>query len=646
MHDEGVARSASFYEQVLETAPDAMVIIGADENIRYVNAQLERMFGYSRADLLGKTLEVLVPRRFRANHSKQVSHFFQSPGTRPMGSGLELFGERADGTEVAIEVSLSPVHTAEGVFVSAAIRDITQRKRTEAAAKLAADRLSSAVENIQDALAMFDVRDRLILCNGAYERLFAPTSKETLAGKPYQDLVASWAQGLVFASDDERARFLRGRADARRDGNVTFDVRTVDGRYLRIIDRSTVEGGTVQTVWDLTMDRELSEELQTARSTAEAASAAKSEFLSSMSHELRTPLNAILGFAQLLRRDKKEPLSERHKDRTDEILKGGEHLLRLIDDILDLSRIEAGAVSMSLEPVDVQEVLFEVQKTLEPMASRAGLTMGVEPPGSPLFVMADRTRFAQILMNYGSNAIKYNRPSGGVTFSAAPIDAGFVRVRVSDTGIGVPLEKQGKLFQPFQRAGQETSSIEGTGIGLVITKRLAELMGGAVGFRSVPWEGSEFWVDVPLRKDVPAPKPRPALRQSSILFSAERRHLVLYVEDNPANVAFMKDLLRDFDGIELVCAPTAEMGVELALTHSPSVIIMDINLPGMSGLDALRELRAHAGTAQIPVIALTAAASDRDRKRGEQAGFYRYLTKPVRVEELESALEELLRDAP
>jgi PAS domain S-box-containing protein len=640
-------RSEDPYFHILDTAPDPMVVVAQDGKIVFVNAQTEKVFGHGRAELLGRSLDLLIPERFHTKHLAHLMRYFESPGVRSMASGLELFGRRADGSEVAIEVSLSPVRMGDEVLVSAAIRDVTERKRIEAAANLSADRLASAVESIQDAFALFDPGDRLTLCNSVYRRLLGETITGTVVGRGYEELLDAWMQELEFANSDERTRFREERVARRGDATGSFDVRTRDDRSLRVIDRRTAEGVIVKTVWDLTFDVRREEELRAARAAAEAASAAKSEFLSSMSHELRTPLNAILGFAQLLERDKREPLSERHKDRLHEILKGGEHLLRLIDDILDLSHIEAGGVSISTEPVSVADVLDEVRRTLGPIASREGIAIELESmPAGLCMVKADRTRFVQILTNYGSNAIKYNRPNGRVTFGVSNAQPGRVIVTVTDTGIGISAAKHDKLFQPFQRAGQEMGPIEGTGIGLVITKRLAELMHGTVGFRSVAGEGSEFWVDMPADDSTVVSVPEMAAPAREFArVPGHRRRLVLYVEDNPANVTFMRDLVTSLEGIELVATPTAEIGVDFARDHLPEVIIMDINLPGMSGLDALRMLRGSPTTKDIPVIALTAAASLRDKERGLLAGFSRYLTKPVKVDELVGALESLLASA-
>jgi PAS domain S-box-containing protein len=634
------------FAELFDAAPDAIVVIDERGVIVFANRRTEVIFGWPAEALTGMPIEQLVPQRLRALHVADRSRYTESPTTRPMGSGRELLACRRDGSEFPVEISLSPLRTDAGLLVSSIIRDISDRRRLEAAARRTADHLRSAVESIHDAFALFDADDRLVLCNSTYREVFARSIQGPIVDKRYDEILdAALADGVIAATVESRDA-LRDRILGARARGDALDVTTSAGRSLRLSERRTPEGGTVVMAWDLTDDVRREEELRQMQALAEAASTAKSEFLSSMSHELRTPLNAVLGFAQLLRRDKKQPLDERQRTMVDHVIKGGEHLLRLIDDVLDLSRIEAGRVTISTEPVGVAEVLVEVKEALEPLAARANIRLVVEAmPDDAGEVSADRTRTTQILMNYGSNAIKYGRPGGTVTFRAAVLGPN-VRIAVLDDGVGIAAEKHDRIFQPFQRAGQEVGPIEGTGIGLAISKRLAQLMNGEVGFDSEVDRGSVFWVELP-RPDGRTRNPSDASprrgRDSALDGDDAPQTTIVYIEDNPANVAFMQQLLGDFDRVALLTAPSAEIGIELVRRARPNAVIMDINLPGMSGFDATRQLAAWPETCDIPVIGLSAAAMPRDRKRAEEAGLFRYLTKPVDVDALLGVLEEVLR---
>jgi PAS domain S-box-containing protein len=625
------------YAQLVDAAPDGIVVADHRGTIVLVNAEAARMFGYQRDELLGQPITVLVPAAVRDRHAAHVAGFRSTPRLRPMGSGLELHGQRKDGSEFPVEISLSPIEHQDQTLVVAGIRDVTERRQIEAQVRRANAYLVSAVDAIQDAFAVLDEEDRIVMLNSASRQLLSGPVGGGVVGRRFEDVLRdSLVAGAFDFSDDSREALFQRWMAYHREPHGWLEVRTGRGRHLRVMSRKTPEHGTVCLMTDVTDDVLREAELR-------KASAAKSEFLSSMSHELRTPLNAVLGFAQLLEHDRKQPLTDRQRERLQHVLRGGEHLLRLIDDVLDLSRIEAGRVTMSCEPVSLPEVVRDVVTTLGPMASRAQITLAVAPPPAELPpVYADRTRLSQILMNYGSNAIKYGKPGGRATFEAALL-GDRARITVVDDGIGIPADQRSKLFEPFQRAGQETGPIEGTGIGLVISKRLAELMQGRVGFGSEVGVGSRFWVEVPAHRAAALDDTAAQRRLApSALTTGDVRWKVAYVEDNPSNVAFMRELLEDLTTIELLVASSAEVGLELIRAQRPAVVIMDINLPGMSGFDAARQLRGWPETRDIPVVGLSAAAFVRDTARAREDGFYRYLTKPVKVVELLGVLEELL----
>jgi signal transduction histidine kinase/CheY-like chemotaxis protein len=386
--------------------------------------------------------------------------------------------------------------------------------------------------------------------------------------------------------------------------------------------------------------------LNKAMAVAEKANLAKSDFLSSMSHELRTPLSAILGFAQLMESGSPSPTASQRRS-IDQILKAGWYLLELINEILDLALIESGKLSLSLEPISLTEVMHECQDMIEPQAQKRGISVAFPQLDIAYFVQADRTRVKQVLINLLSNAIKYNKVGGTVVVDHATSTPGRIRICVKDSGQGLTAEKLAQLFQPFNRLGQEANGEEGTGIGLVTTKRLIELMGGSIGAESSVGTGSVFWIELNLttqRQPAGGTTISSAVADAQVQSNAQMRTL-LYVEDNPANLMLIEDLIARRPDIRLLSARDGNRGIEIARVSQPDVILMDINLPGISGIKALRILAEDPATAHIPVIAISANAIPRDIEKGLQAGFFRYLTKPIKVNEFMETLDVALEFA-
>jgi PAS domain S-box-containing protein len=387
-------------------------------------------------------------------------------------------------------------------------------------------------------------------------------------------------------------------------------------------------------------------ELKKALAAADKANRAKSDFLSNMSHELRTPLNAILGFAQLLGSASPPPAAPQKRS-IDQILKAGWYLLELINEILDLALIESGTLTMSNEPVSLAEVLSECRAMIEPQARSRGISMSFPEFAAPSFVTADRTRVKQVLINLLFNAIKYNRPEGSVAVECSRAASGAVRISVRDTGEGLSPEQLDQLFQPFNRLGKESGSVEGTGIGLVVTKRLVELMGGKIGVDSVVGVGSVFWAELALAQapSFAALESRGRTVPDAAAASGTALRTILYVEDNPANLELVEQLIARRPDLRLLSAADGKLGIEYARACLPEVILMDINLPGLSGTEAMAFLRSDPLTAHIPIIALSANAVPRDIQKGLDAGFFNYITKPIMVSKFMEALDGALLHA-
>lgn len=389
-------------------------------------------------------------------------------------------------------------------------------------------------------------------------------------------------------------------------------------------------------------------EMRKAKEEAEQHNRAKSEFLSRMSHELRTPMNAILGFAQLMKESKKDPLSPGHQSRVSHILKAGSHLLELINDVLDLSRIESEEFTLSIEPLAVTTSIEEVLSIARPIAEQFGIELIDEIAShKDIFVFGDQTRLKQVLLNLISNGIKYNRRGGSVTVASEINDDGTLRIKVKDTGMGIPSDKLASLFHPFDRLGAEFSEVEGTGIGLTISKKLIESMNGSIGVDTFVGEGSEFYITLQicsaLENDLTHNESQESEKDSESSTSDDTFSL-LYIEDNPYNLKLVEDILEEYSEIKLLSAPQAKMGLELAQAHKPDLILMDINLPEMDGIEAFKRLQNFEQTCDIPVIALSANAMQGDIDKALKTGFTSYITKPIDIDNFRTVIEKAIEE--
>jgi len=667
---EALLKAGALQSAIFNSANFSSIATDEKGVIQIFNVGAERMLGYAAADVMNKITpaDISDPQEVIAR-AKALSLELATtilPGfealvfkaSRGIEDIYELTYIRKDGSRFPAIVSVTALRDErEGIIGYLLIgTDNTARKQIEEERKKLDQRLRdqqfytrSLIESNIDALITTDPLGIITDSNKQMEALTGCTRDE-LIGAPFKNYFtdperAEASIRLVLSEKKVTDYELTARA---RDGKETV----VSYNATTFYDRDRKLQGVVAAARNITerkrFERALQEsniELESAKSAAEKANLAKSEFLSSMSHELRSPLNAILGFAQLMESASPPPTAPQAA-RITQILQAGWHLLKLIDEILDLAVIESGQVSLSRESVSLSEVMSDCQAMMEPQAQQRGIRMIFPQFSNPIFVRADLTRLKQIVINLLSNAIKYNRAHGTVAVDCIPNGADRIRISVKDTGSGLSPDKLAQLFQPFNRLGQETSGVAGTGIGLVVTKRLVELMDGVIGVESAEGRGSVFWCELNV-----ASAPKLVLQDRGDADASMRPQLpagaqprtVLCVEDNPANMELVEQLIARCPDLRLVPAVNGNLGVELARSVRPAVILMDINLPDINGIKALEILRKDPATARIPVVALSANAMPRDIARGLEAGFFRYLTKPIQVkgfmDTLNAALE-------
>ncbi|MBL8350511.1 MAG: PAS-domain containing protein [Burkholderiaceae bacterium] len=621
------------------------------------NPAMCRMLGVDHDQLVGRSIHDFVDPANRAIFEAQAQRRAEG-----QAGAYEITLRRADGSAVHCFNNATPVFDSQGRKTGALglFSDISAQKRSEQEIRRAGELLAQksqvlerTLESLSQGVLNVDPSGRCIAWNQRLLELLK-LPPELMLGQPrLADLLAWQMAHDEFGSQlerlDETGRQSLGKAI---DGmplaeGHRYRRTRADGTVLEVVSRFAADGSLVRTFTDITASVAAEaalvaarDEAERERELAERASRAKSEFLSRMSHELRTPLNAILGFGQLLQADAGDPLSPGQRERLDELLRGARHLLTLINDVLDVARIEAGSLQLTLAPVDLVDLARECLQLVQPMAQARAVALALRfEPALPAWqVMADPTRLKQVLLNLLTNAIKYNRDAGEVRIGGRRTADGLV-VEVADQGPGIRAEHQARLFQPFERLDRD-GTVEGTGIGLALSRSLVELMHGEIGVRSAPGAGSVFWVRLPdAAAAVAAPLPdAPAMPSGT----PGRRCEVLYIEDNAVNQLLMQGMLAHRPNIALRLAAHPEEGLAMAAAQLPDLVLLDIQLPGFDGFEVLRRLRELPALRYTPVIAVSANAMPDDLAAARRAGFADYLTKPLEMNRLLALVDRAL----
>ncbi|MDT8383753.1 MAG: PAS domain S-box protein [Gammaproteobacteria bacterium] len=666
------ALAPEVFRRLTETSADGIGIARLDSHLLYANASLRRLFGLTDPATLHE-------QRFFDHYPPAEAERLRYeilPQVLATGAWVGPLGlmPKSGASRTFIQ-SLSLLRSAHGAAVgyTTVITDLSERAATEA--KLAGYReyLEQQMQARTQALEQQSQRNRMIV-NAAFDGFFAADLKGRLCdcNHAYCEMLGYSREELLQLSvtdieaNEQPAEVAAHIQKVIKTGTDRFDTRhrRKDGSLIEVNINVSLEtvGEAAQFfafVHDITPRKQVEAEILRRRDEAEHANAAKSDFLSRMSHELRTPLNAILGFGELLETDPESPLSATQLDNVREIRQAGDHLLALVNEVLDLSRVESGQLQICLQAVAITPMIESCLAQLQPQAMQRGLRMTALPLDTPCAVQADPTRLREVLFNLLTNAIKYNRPGGDIQVSctlepilaptvgpalsstarSGPAGEQRLRICVRDSGRGIPAEALPRLFRPFERLESAYEGIEGAGVGLALSKQLVETMQGRIGVDSVPGEGSNFWFELPMADAAPA---APAVDPAQLTPPRDGQRRVLCIEDNAANLRLIRKIVAPRTDLELLAATSAEAGLEIAVTQRPALILLDINLPGMDGFAALRRLRENPATRDIPVVAVTANAMTTDIERGRAAGFADYLTKPLDLMAFNAVLDRLL----
>jgi len=623
-----------FADSLFNIADSIVVVLDTEGRIVNYNPYMARLSGYALSEVGGKEwFATFLPEADRG----QIRTLFSEAITgHPTCGNINPIVTR-DGREIQIEWHDTTIRDSAGNITGLLVigHDVTERLAYEQERRIK----DAAIASSADAIAIADLDGHLTYVNPAFMKMWGYDSMTEVLGRA---AVSFWedidAVRAVFRSLNEEDDHWNGQLTAVHGDGSPFPVRIAASL---VKDEAGRPLSLMAVFQDLSERLEFEKSLREAKLLAEQANQAKSQFLSRMSHELRTPLNAILGFGQILEAGRGELGAEEQQQHVAQILKSGRHLLEVVNDVLDLSKIETGKLELSTGSIDAAESIRESLEMMRPLAQERNISLDYtgNVNDEHLWILADSLRFRQILLNLLSNAIKYNRSGGSVTVNCEKTADGRLRISVKDTGSGIAGADLAAVFEPFSQLYLKTYATEGTGIGLALSKQLVELMGGAIGAESEYGKGSTFWVELRLTQAAASVasrnKPADAVPQTT----------VLYIEDSPSNVQLVKTIIEAMPGFHLLVAHTPELGLELAMAHKPELIILDICLPGMDGYEVLGKLRQYEALANTPVMAVSAGAMPQEVEKGLHAGFRRYLTKPFEVKDFRQAVRDLIRES-
>jgi PAS domain S-box-containing protein len=636
-NEEALRISEAKYRALVETMPAVTYTATINElsSTEFISPQIESMLGFTPDDFIANPnlwRELLYP----DDRDRVMSEITESYRTHePLCSEYRMLTKQGDVIWVVDESVVVEDKDGNPLMLQGVMRDITKKK--EAEEKLLTQ--SEIITNMAEGAYLIRTNDSgIVYTNPKFEQMFGYNPGEMLGkhvsivnaptDKPPEDTAKEIGCALR-----EKGIWGGEVKNLKKDGTTFWCYANV----------STFNHPRFGEVWvslhsDITERKQAEQELIAAKHEAERANHAKSEFLSRMSHELRTPLNAILGFSQLLHLEE-ELLDEEQREAVEHISEAGGHLLYLINEVLDIARVDAQKMRLSIEDTPLDTVFTSALMLVKNLALKKGVTICELPKVIP-WVHADAKRLKQIMVNLLSNAIKYNREGGTVDITFTSALEGRVRINIIDTGIGIKLAEQAEVFEPFYRVALKGGAVEGSGIGLSVVKKLVEVMDGEIGIQCEYGQGCTFWVELPLARstEVRLTDEDIAILSSTMLNTGQGAQRVLYVEDNPASLDLMKLIFKKLSDYKLLSAFNAEQGLDIAREQRPDLILMDLDLPGIDGFEALERLHADHKTADIPVIAVSAHAMSECVTKGIKAGFIDYVTKPIQVDQLLAAM--------